>query len=231
MIQYEFGTGLRYLSVCDGIGAVHLAWQQFGWTCVGVSEIAPFPSAVVEHHFGFRNLGDMKRFHEWPERLLIDVDVLVGGTPCQSFSGLGNRRGLDDPRGILLLVFADLYRHINLVRRKHGRPPAIALFENVPRLRASKDNAFGHFVGRLLGCDEAPETESGKWPYSGFLRSETIRVGWRILNSEFFRLAQRRRRLFLVAVPCELVERFGERACPSQILSLPESVRGGAPTR
>ena len=96
MITYEFGTGIRYLSVCDGIGAAHLAWQPLGWSCVGVSEIAAFPKAVVRHRYGFRHLGDMTRFRVWPERLLADVDLLAGGTPCPSFSKAGKRRGLDD---------------------------------------------------------------------------------------------------------------------------------------
>ena len=231
MISYDFDSGMRYLSVCDGIGACHLAWQQLGWECVGVSEIAPFPAAVVDHHWGFRQLGDMTKYREWPERLLADVDLLVGGTPCPSFSSAGKRQGLDDPRGILLLQFADLFNHINEIRRRYGRPPAITVFENVPGILTSKDNAFGHFVGRLLGCPEAPRTQSGKWHKAGFLSSQTVSLGWRVLDAQYFAVAQRRRRVFLVAVPCELVDRFGKGACPSQILLLTESVLGSPPTR
>ena len=213
---------MKYFSPCDGIGAIHLPLQRLGWECVGVSEIAAFPAAVVDHHYGFRNLGDMTRFHEWPEELLIDVDVLVGGTPCPSYSVAGNRRGLDDDRGSLLLEFAFLFNHINRIRRKYGRPPAIAVFENVLGLLSSEDNAFGRFVSLLLGCDKAPQTKTknGKWPKAGLLGSETARVSWRVSDSQFFGVAQRRKRVFLVVVPCELIERYGERACPSRILSL-----------
>lgn len=220
MIPDEFGLAKRYLSVCDGIGSIHLALQPLGWSCVGVSEIAPFPRAVVRHRYAFRELGDMTAFRAWPERLLADVDLLVGGTPCPSFSVAGKRHGLDDERGSLLLVFVELLHHINNVRRQYGRPPAIALFENVPGILTSEDNAFGQFIGRLLGVDEAPHTESGDWDYAGLLGSRSARVGWRVLDAQYFAVAQRRRRVFLVAVPCELVERFGARACPSQILSL-----------
>lgn len=220
-----------YATVCDGMGAIHVASQQLGWQCVWTSEIASFPAAVVDHHYGFRNLGDMTKFRDWPEKLVLDVDVLVGGTPCQSFSVAGDRRSLDDERGNLTLAFVDLFSHINKVRKNHGRPPAIALWENVPGVLNTKDNAFGCLLGGLLGCDEAPETEKGKWPKAGFLSSETIRVGWCVKDAKYFALAQRRRRVFALAVPCELVERFGEGACPSQILSLPESVLRNPPTR
>ena len=231
MISHDIDGRLRYLSVCDGIGAVHLAWQQLGWECVGISEIAPFPAAVVDHHFGFRNFGDLKNYKKWPERLLADVDLLAGGTPCQSFSVAGNRRSLDDDRGNLTRVYVDCFHHINRIRRSHERSPTIALWENVPGVLTTKDNAFGCLLGGLLGCDEAPRTKTGKWPKAGFLRSETVRVGWRILNSEFYAVAQRRRRVFLCAVPSELVERFGEGACPSRLLSLANSMRRKPPTR
>lgn len=226
MFSYEIYGPLRYLSVCDGIGAAHLAWQQLGWECVGVSEIAPFPAAVVEHHFGFRNFGDLTRFSEWPKKPLSDVDVLVGGPPCQSFSVAGKRGSLGDVRGNLIHDYVDCFHHINAIRRSHGRPPAIAIFENVPGILTPSDNPFGCLIGGLLGLDEAPETQKGKWHRAGFLRSKTMRVGWRVLDAKFFAVAQRRRRVFAVAVPCELIERFGEGACPSQILSLTESMLG-----
>ena len=220
MIKYEIGTGIRYLSVCDGIGAAHLAWQPLGWSCVGVSEIAAFPKAVVRHRYGFRHLGDMTRFRVWPERLLADVDLLAGGTPCPSFSKAGKRRGLDDERGILALEFAALYLHINRIRREYGRPPAVLLWENVDGALTMNDNSFGHFVGRLLECDEVPRTKSGKWHKAGLIVSQSARVGWRVFDAQHFAVAQRRNRVFVLGVPRELIEHFGERACPSRILSL-----------
>jgi len=224
---------VKYLSVCSGIEAATVAWHGLGWTPVAFSEIEAFPAAVLAHHYPtVPNLGDLTKYREWPEELLVEVDLLVGGTPCQAFSVAGKRQSLDDERGNLSLIYVNLYHHINEVRKRHGRPPAIALWENVPGVLSTKDNAFGCFIGGLLGCDEAPQTESGKWDKAGFLSSETVRVGYRVLDAQYFGVAQRRRRIFLVAVPCELVERFGERACPSEILSLRESVLGNsAPVR
>lgn len=223
---------MKYISICSGIEAATVAWHGLGWTPLAFSEIDAFPSSVLSHHYpSVPNLGDMTKYREWPEEILAECDLLVGGTPCQAFSVAGQRRSLDDERGNLSLIYVHLFHHINEVRKRHGRPPTIALWENVPGVLSTKDNAFGCFISGLLGVDDTLETQDGKWPKAGFLGSETVRVGYRILDAQYFAVAQRRRRVFLVAVPCELVERLGKRACPSEILSLPESVLGDPPTR
>ena len=223
---------MKYISICSGIEAASTAWHGLGWTPLAFSEIEPFPSAVLAHHYPtVPNLGDMSKYREWPKELLAECDLLVGGSPCQAFSVAGLRKSLDDERGNLTLTYVHLFHHINEVRKRHGRPPAIAVWENVPGVLSTKDNAFGCFVSGLLGVDDTLETQDGKWPKAGFLGSETVRVGYRILDAQYFAVAQRRRRVFLVAVPCELVASLGERACPSEILSLRESVLGNPPTR
>ena len=223
---------MKYISICSGIEAATTAWHGLGWEPLAFSEIDAFPSAVLaERYPQVPNLGDMSKFREWPEELLADCELLVGGTPCQAFSVAGLRKSLDDERGNLSLIYVQLFHHINEIRRKHGRSPAIALWENVPGVLSTKDNAFGCFISGLLGVDDTIEVEGGKWPKAGFLGSETVRVGYRVLDAQYFAVAQRRRRVFLVAVPCELVASFGERACPSEILSLRESVLGNPPTR
>ena len=223
---------MKYISICSGIEAASTAWHGLGWTPLAFSEIEPFPSAVLAHRYpDVPNLGDMSKYREWPEELLAECDLLVGGTPCQAFSVAGLRKSLDDERGNLSLIYVHLFHHINEIRRKHGRSPAIALWENVPGVLSTKDNAFGCFISGLLGVDDTIETQDGKWPKAGFLGSETVRVGYRVLDAQYFAVAQRRRRVFLVAMPSELVERFGEGACPSQILSLPESVLGSPAPR
>jgi DNA (cytosine-5)-methyltransferase 1 len=223
---------MKYISICSGIEAASTAWHGLGWTPLAFSEIEPFPSAVLaERHPAVPNLGDMSKYREWPEELLAECDLLVGGTPCQAFSVAGLRKSLDDERGNLSLIYVHLFHHINEVRKRHGRPPAIALWENVPGVLSTKDNAFGCFISGLLGVDDTIETQDGKWPKAGFLGSETVRVGYRVLDAQYFAVAQRRRRVFLVAVPCELVASLGERACPSEILSLRESVLGNPPAR
>ena len=225
-------TKTRYISICSGIEAASTAWHGLGWTPLAFSEIEPFPLAVLAHHYpDVPNLGDMSKFREWSEELLAECDLLVGGTPCQAFSVAGLRKSLGDERGNLSLVYVQLFHHINAIRRKYGRPPAVAVWENVPGVLSTKDNAFGCFISGLLGVDEALDTQDGKWPKAGFLGSETVRVGYRVLDAQYFAVAQRRRRVFLVAVPCELVSSLGERACPSEILSLRNCLLGNPPTR
>ena len=117
---------MNYLSVCSGIEAATCAWHSLGWNPIGFSEIEPFPCKVLAHHYpDVPNFGDMTKFKEWPD---ANIDVLVGGTPCQSFSIAGLRKGLDDPRGNLMLTYlaiADRYK------------PKYILWENVPGVLSS----------------------------------------------------------------------------------------------
>jgi len=154
-------------SVCSGIEAASVAWHPLGWRAAFVSEIEPLPCAVLKHHYpDVANLGDMTKFKGWPDATL---DVLVGGTPCQSFSVAGLRKGLDDPRGNLMLTYlaiADRYR------------PRWLVWENVPGVLSDRGNAFGAFLGGL-----------GQLGY-GF--------AYRVLDAQFFGVPQRRRRVFVV---------------------------------
>lgn len=167
---------LRYLSLCSGIEAASVAWQPLGWQAIAFAEIEPFPSAVLAHHYpDVPNLGDMT---------LIDgrqyrgaVDVLVAGTPCQSFSVAGARRGLDDERGNLTLKFLEIANEIN---------PAFIVWENVPGILSMHDNAFGRFLGLLSG-EEAELFPSGKrWIDSGLVLGPKRALVWRILNAQYF---------------------------------------------
>ena len=131
--------GLRYLSVCSGIEAATQAWHPLGWSPVAFSEIEKFPSEVLAHHYpAVPNWGDMTKFQEWPD---ADVDVLAGGTPCQSFSVAGLRKGLADPRGNLMLTYlaiAAKYR------------PRWLVWENVPGVLSSNGGRdFAAFLGGL----------------------------------------------------------------------------------
>ena len=146
-----------------------MAWHPLGWEAVAYSEIERFPSEVLAHHYpSTPNLGDMTKFKEW--NFESDVDLLVGGTPCQSFSVAGLRKGLDDPRGNLMLTYlaiADKYR------------PRWLVWENVPGVLSSNGGKdFGVFLGAL-----------GELGY-GF--------AYRILDAQYFGVAQRRRRVFVV---------------------------------
>src|SRR5690606_13124332 len=97
---------MRYGSLFSGIEAASVAWKPLGWKCEFVAEIEPFPSAVLAHHYpDVPNLGDVTQVN-WQEvkERVGSLDVLVFGSPCQSFSVAGKRLGLDDPRGNLALV-------------------------------------------------------------------------------------------------------------------------------
>jgi DNA (cytosine-5)-methyltransferase 1 len=159
---------VKYGSVCSGIEAASVAWHPLGWTPAWFAEIEAFPSAVLKHHYpNVPNLGDMTKYEEWPDAA---IDVLVGGTPCQSFSVAGLRKGLDDPRGNLMLTFGALARRYR---------PQWLVWENVPGVLSSNGGRdFGTFLGML-----------GQLGY-GF--------AYRVLDAQYFGVAQRRRRVFVV---------------------------------
>jgi DNA (cytosine-5)-methyltransferase 1 len=193
---------MRYLSICSGIEAATQAWHPLGWQPVAFSEIEPFPSAVLAHHYpSVPNLGDMTRFREWPTELLSEVDILVGGTPCQAFSVAGLRQSLDDERGNLTLTLVHLHDHITAIRHAAGRPAPLLLWENVPGVLNTNDNAFGCFLGGLAGEDGALQPPGGRWKDAGYVRGPSRTIAWRLLDAQYFGLAQRRERVFLVAGP------------------------------
>lgn len=159
---------MRYLSVCSGIEAASVAWHHLGWEPAAFSDIDPFPRAVLAHRFPTVPLhGD---FTTIGADDYGPVDLLVGGTPCQSFSVAGLRGGLDDDRGNLALEFARLAWRV--------RPRWIA-WENVPGVLSSNGGRdFGSILGAL----------------------EQLGYGWayRILDAQHFGVPQRRRRVFVV---------------------------------
>jgi DNA (cytosine-5)-methyltransferase 1 len=159
---------VRYGSVCSGIEAATVAWHPLGWEPQWFSEIEAFPSSVLKHHYPETpNYGDMTKFKEWSDE---PIDLFVGGTPCQSFSVAGLRKGMDDPRGNLALTYlaiADKYR------------PRWLVWENVPGVLSSNGGRdFGSFLGAM-----------GQLGY-GF--------AYRVLDAQYFGVAQRRRRVFVV---------------------------------
>jgi DNA (cytosine-5)-methyltransferase 1 len=159
---------MKFISVCSGIEAASVAWKPLGWEAVAFSEIEPFPCAVLAHHYPtVPNYGDMTKFEDWPDHA---IDLLCGGTPCQSFSVAGLRKGLDDPRGNLMLTFG-------AIAAKYR--PQWLVWENVPGVLSSNGGwDFGSFLGML-----------GQLGY-GF--------AYRVLDAQYFGVAQRRRRVFVV---------------------------------
>jgi DNA (cytosine-5)-methyltransferase 1 len=162
---------MKYGSVCSGIEAATMAWEQLGWEPQWFSEIETFPSAVLAHHYpDVPNLGDMTKLNQNPIFNETTIDVLVGGTPCQSFSVAGLRKGMEDPRGNLALEFC---------RLAYLKKPKWIVWENVPGVLSSNG---GKDFGSLLGA-------MGELGY-GF--------AYRVLDAQHFGVPQRRRRVFVV---------------------------------
>jgi cytosine-specific methyltransferase len=192
---------LSYGSVCSGIEAVSVAWDGLNLKPIWFSEIEPFPCAVLAHHYpSVPNYGDMTTL---PDRILsgeIEApDILVGGTPCQAFSVAGLRNSLNDERGNLTLVFVRILNAINTIRRRHGLPDAVVLWENVPGVLSTRDNAFGCLLAALLGESKELVPTGGRWTGAGIVCSDECEIAWRILDAQYFGIPQRRRRVFLVA--------------------------------
>ena len=168
---------MKYLSVCSGIEAATTAWHPLGWEAVGFSEIEPFPSQVLAHHYpNIKNYGDMTKHEEWDIKP-GSIDLLVGGCPCQSFSVAGLRQGLKDPRGNLSLTFLAIAERLR---------PRWVVFENVPGLLSSSGGRdLASFLGALGNLGYG-------WAY-------------RVLDAQWVRtqqhpraVPQRRRRIFVV---------------------------------
>ena len=192
---------LLYGSVCSGIEAASLAWQPLGLEAVWFAEIEPFPSAVLAHRYPrVPNLGDMTAIACQVRAGTVPTpDILVGGTPCQSFSVAGSRRGLDDPRGALSLAYVELANAIDQTRQQDRRPAATLVWENVPGVLNDRSNAFGHFLGALAGESRALQPPGDRWAHAGCVSGPRRRIAWRVLDAQYFGVAQRRKRVFLVA--------------------------------
>ncbi len=180
---------MNYLSVCSGIEAASVAWKPLGWKAVGFSEIEPFCCELLKQRFpDVKNYGDMANYKEW--NIDEEINLLVGGTPCQSFSLAGLREGLNDDRGNLALTFCNIaaaYR------------PRWIVWENVPGVLSSDR---GRDFGTLLGA----------------LASIGYGFAYRVLNAQFWGVAQRRRRVFVIG-------HLGDWRPPAGVLFDTESLR------
>lgn len=210
-------NALRFLSVCSGIEAASVAWKPLGWQAVAFSEIEKFPSAVLAHHYpDVPNLGD---FTKIDTTTLGRVDILCGGTPCQAFSIAGARRSLEDERGNLTLSFVELAHELAA-----GNGLRNVIWENVPGVLSTKDNAFGCFLAGLVGADD-PIVPTKRWTSYGMVSGPKGRAAWAVKDAQFFGLAQRRKRVIVVAD-------FGNGADPAAVLFEPESMcRDTPPSR
>lgn len=181
---------MRYATLCSGIEAPSVAWDSLGWEPAFFSEIEPFPSHVLAHHYpNTPNVGDMNLFYERTKNdagyvgSLGRIDLLCAGTPCQSFSLAGLRKGLDDPRGNLALVYLGIVERIK---------PTWVIWENVPGVLSSWSTA-------------GKADENGEWEETNDFTTFLAALGelgygyaWRVLDAQHFGVPQRRRRVFVV---------------------------------
>ena len=186
--------GLTFGSVCSGIEAASVAWHPLGWRAGFLSEIEAFPRAVLSHHYPHVPLhGDFTTIQAGD---YDPIDVLVGGTPCQSFSVAGLRGGMADERGNLALEYLRLADRLR---------PTWLVWENVPGVLSSAGGRdFGSFLGGM-----------GQLGY-GF--------AYRVLDAQFFGLAQRRKRVFVVGY-------LGDWRRAAAVLFEPASLRGDSAPR
>lgn len=183
---------MKYISLFSGIEAATVAWHDLGWEPVAFCEIDEFPSAVLAHRFpNVPNLGDITKV-DWSE-YVGSVDLIVGGSPCQSFSISGKREGLAGESGLM-------FEYIRAVREIR---PRYFIWENVPGAFSSeKGDAFRQLLSEMDECGYG--------------------LAWRVLDAQFFGVAQRRRRVFLVG------SLGSQRA--AEILFEPDSLRWDHPS-
>lgn len=223
--------GMIGMTLCSGVGAPEVAAPWVDWRFA--SEIAKFPRAVLRHRFGYQPPED----HNQGEPLLWDdmgevtpellrsrgipmPEIVVAGTPCQAFSVAGARKGLEDARGNLTLKFVEIL-HAIVDARPDGK--LAALWENVPGVLSDKGNAFGCLLGGLVGAlDAIPAPAGGSWPSEGMVEGPRARAAWAVLDAQWFGVAQRRERVFVVVD-------FGGAVDPAAVLLEPDRLRGDSP--
>ena len=221
------------ISLCSGIGAPEAAAPWVDWRLA--SEIEAFPRAVLQQRFGYRlpsdhNQGDPLLWGDMTEitpdllrlRGIPLPDLIVAGTPCQAFSVAGARKGLEDPRGNLTLSFVEIC-HAIVAARPDGKLAVV--WENVPGVLSDRGNAFGCFLGGLVGAMDALQPPAdGSWPGEGMVQGPRARAAWAVLDAQWFGVAQRRRRVFVVVD-------FGNCVDPAAVLLEPDRLRGDTPPR
>lgn len=183
---------MKYISIFSGIEAASVAWEKLGWQPLSFSEIDPFPKAVLARHYPeVPDLGDITKI-DW-SGYVGSANVVVGGSPCQSFSIAGSRTGLDGASGLM-------WEYVRAVRELR---PEWFVWENVPGALSSSN-------GEDFRCLLASMDELG------------YGLAWRVLDAQFFGVAQRRRRVFLVG-------HLGDQRA-AEVLFEPESLRWDTPS-
>lgn len=216
---------LRMGTFCSGIGAPEVAARGM-FEPLWFSEIEPFPSAVLAHHWPHvPNLGDMTAPDIVQRIAGIGLpDLVVAGLPCQPFSVAGLRKGEADPRN-LTSRFVEIADAIDDLRRDAGKPPVWWLVENVPGLLNDRGNAFGALLGSMVGSESAI-VPGRRWECAGVATGPRRSAAWRVLDAQFFGVAQRRRRVFAI-----FVADLGSLQCADALLPIIDSMSWDTPPR
>ena len=201
-------------SLFDGIGGFPLSGVRHGITPVWASEIEPWPIKVTEKHFpDMVHLGDITKINGAE---IEPVDIITFGSPCQDLSVAGKRAGLEGQRSGLFMAAGRIIRQMRTATG--GRYPRFAVWENVPGAFSSNKGQDFRAVLEEIGNAEIPMPASGKWATAGMVRTEECEIAWRTLDAQHWGVAQRRRRIFLVA------DFAGQ--CAGEILFEREGLRG-----
>lgn len=193
---------MKGLSLFSGIEGASVALAPLGFNIAAFSEVDKYCDKLLKFHYpNTPNLGDITKIDFSNYR---DLDFVIGGSPCQNFSLIGNRSGLDGEKGKLTLSYVTAIEEIK---------PKYFIWENVVGVLSDKTNAFGNFISGLLGCNEVI---TRKWGNSGFIIGSEYAITWRVFDSQYFGVPQRRRRVYIVGYRHE--GRRDRCGIPAQIL-------------
>lgn len=210
---------MRYLSLFSGMEAAHIAWGPLGWECAGVAEIEPAACALLRHRLpNVPNLGSVTEITDAAIAKLGRIDVVIGGSPCQDLSVAGKRAGLAGARSSL---FHEQLRIFDAARTLCGARWLV--WENVPgAFSSNKGRDFAVVAGAMAGCEL--DVPADGWGNEGVALGERGLVEWSVLDSQWFGVAQRRRRVFAVLDT-------GDWSGRPPVLLEPESLRGDSAPR
>ena len=178
---------MKYLSVCSGIEAASVAWKPLKWKCVGVCDFANYPQQVLSHHYPNVTLfPDITKLNQNETYKKTTFDLLVGGTPCQSFSDAGLNKGMDDIRGRISLEYGRILKE---------KQPKWFIWENVEGVFKSKHKkALCEIISTFTGVNFKPENLDKQ----GVVQGEEYSIAYRVFDSQYFGVPQRRKRIYIV---------------------------------
>jgi DNA (cytosine-5)-methyltransferase 1 len=178
---------MKYFSVCSGIEAATVAWSPLGWECEGLCDFASFPQKVLSHHYPNTPLfSDLTKLNDYAVYKTINFDLLVGGTPCQSFSDAGLNKGMDDIRGQLSLKYGEILKE---------KRPRWFIWENVEGVFKGKHRkALCEIISSFTGTNFKAEDLDKQ----GVVQGEEYSIAYRVFDSQYFGVPQRRKRIFIV---------------------------------